>query len=252
MTRLILIAVFALVATLHLPLFAQDLITDDFTMSGDTYLVDDQCFRLTDESNYSSGSIWYKYPINLTERFDIELEIMMGCKNDDGADGMVFIFTNRPNRVGGSGEGIGFGGLRPSFGIEIDTWRNYHLYDPAEDHVAVLFNGHVAHYSDAAPPTIVPNLEDCTRHRFAVRWEPDSKTLAIEIDRRRILRARYDLVGGIFGGNPTVYWGVSAGTGRYNNIHEVCFDKMSFSPPAKLKLPEYYPGVLDRSWGRRE
>lgn len=251
-TRLKLIVVLIGVATSFLPLCAQDLITDDFTMSGDTYLVDDQCFRLTDESNYSSGSIWYKYPINLSEGFDIELEIMMGCKNDDGADGMVFIFTSRPNRVGGSGEGIGFGGLRPSFGIEIDTWRNFHLYDPAEDHVAVLFNGHVRHYSEDVSPTIIPNLEDCTRHRFAVRWDPGSKTLSIEIDRRRVLRARYDLVRGIFGGNPTVYWGVSAGTGRYNNIHEVCFDKMSFSPPADDKLPEYFPGQLQRNWGKKE
>lgn len=252
MTRSLLLLALAVVAAFPFSTQAQDLITDDFTMSGDTYLVDDQCFRLTDESNYSSGSIWYKYPINLTEGFDIELEVMLGCKNDDGADGMVFIFTNRPNRVGGSGEGIGFGGLRPSFGIEIDTWRNFHLYDPAEDHVAVLFNGHVRHYSDEIKPTIIPNLEDCTRHRFAVRWDPGSKTLSIEIDRRTILRAQFDLIRNIFGGNPTVYWGVSAGTGRYNNIHEVCFDKMSLSPPDKTRFPDYYPGVLERHWGRRE
>lgn len=232
------------------PCLAQDLILEDFTMSGDTYIVGDECYRLTDEENYSSGSIWYKYPINLENSFDIELKIMMGCKDDEGADGMVFIFTSRPNRVGGSGEGIGFGGLRPSFGIEIDTWRNYHLYDPAEDHLAVLFNGRVGHFNDEIPPTTIPNLEDCMRHRFAVRWEPDSKMLTIEIDRKKVLRARYDLVKGIFGGNSTVYWGVSAGTGRSNNIHEVCFDKMSYSPPSKL--PDYYPGQLRRKLGERK
>lgn len=226
---------------------AQDLISDDFTMSGDTYLTDEECFRLTEEQNYSSGSIWYKYPISLNKYFEIELEIMMGCKDDTGADGMVFIFTSRPNRVGGAGEGIGFGGLRPSFGIEIDTWRNYHLSDPAEDHLGILFNGHVAHYNSEIPPTILPNLEDCQRHRFAVRWDPASKTLSIEIDRRRVMRARYDLVGNIFGGNDTVYWGVSAGTGRYNNIHEVCFHRMSYSPP--LVDPTHFRGILERSWG---
>ena len=39
---------------------------EDFTMSGDTYLTDDDCFRLTDELDYSSGSIWYRKPISLT------------------------------------------------------------------------------------------------------------------------------------------------------------------------------------------
>lgn len=249
MTRLNYLFFSVILVAFNFPALAQDLILDDFTMSGDTYVVGDECYRLTDEYNYSSGSIWYKYPVNLANSFDIELKIMMGCKDDEGADGMVFIFTSRPNRVGGAGEGIGFGGLRPSFGIEIDTWENDHLLDPVEDHLALLFNGRVGHFNREISPTVIPNLEDCQRHRFAVRWDPNSKTITIEIDRKRVMRARYDLVQGVFGGNETVYWGVSAGTGRYNNIHEVCFDKMSFSPPTKL--PEYYPGVLPRHWGGR-
>ena len=40
---------------------------EDFTMSGDTYLTEEECFRLTDEIDYSSGSIWYKVPIDLTK-----------------------------------------------------------------------------------------------------------------------------------------------------------------------------------------
>jgi hypothetical protein len=247
MTRLIYLLFFVILEMAGFPLLAQDLILDDFTMSGDTYVVGDECYRLTDEYNYSSGSIWYKYPVNLSNPFDIELKIMMGCKDDEGADGMVFIFTSRPNRVGGAGEGIGFGGLRPSFGIEIDTWENDHLLDPKDDHLALLFNGHVGHYRSEIKPTIIPNLEDCQRHRFAVRWDPGSQTITIEIDRKRVMRARFDLIGSVFGGNSTVYWGVSAGTGRYNNIHEVCFEKMSFSPPSKM--PDYYPGVLPRHWG---
>lgn len=250
MTRLIRLPIVVMLVSIGSFLSAQDLILDDFTMSGDTYVVGDECYRLTDEYNYSSGSIWYKYPVSLSNPFDIELKIMMGCKDDLGADGMVFIFTSRPNRVGGAGEGIGFGGLRPSFGIEIDTWENDHLLDPPEDHLGLLFNGHVGHFRNEIRPTIIPNLEDCERHRFAVRWDPGSQTITIEIDRQRVMRARFDLIGRVFGGNDTVYWGVSAGTGRYNNIHEVCFEKMSFSPPKKM--PDYYPGVLPRHWGGRK
>ena len=250
MTRFHYLLLSVMLAILSFPAPAQDLILEDFTMSGDTYIVGDECYRLTDEYNYSSGSIWYKYPVSLSDPFDIELKVMMGCKDDEGADGMVFIFTSRPNRVGGAGEGIGFGGLRPSFGIEIDTWENDHLLDPVDDHLALLFNGRVGHFNQEIKPTIIPNLEDCQRHRFAVRWDPGSQTITIEIDRKQVMRARFDLVRGVFGGNDTVYWGVSAGTGRYKNIHEVCFDKMSFAPP-RPKIPDYYPGVLQRHWGGR-
>ena len=88
---------------------------EDFTMFGDTYRTEDDCFRLTEEEDYSSGSIWYKRPISLSAPFSIELSILAGCKDGDGADGMVFVFTSRANTVGYRGEGIGFGGLRPYY-----------------------------------------------------------------------------------------------------------------------------------------
>lgn len=206
---------------------------EDFTMSGDTYLLGDECFRLTDEEDYSSGSIWYKRPISLLSPFSIELSIMAGCQDGDGADGMVFMFASQPNRVGFRGEGIGFAGLRPSLGIEIDTWRNYHLYDPAEDHLAFLVNGQVGHFNDDAKPTIIPNLEDCQRHKFTVRWKPDYQSLVVEIDGEPVMIGSFDLVNAIFKGSDVVYWGVSAATGRYNNYHEVCFDRLSYQTPTQ-------------------
>jgi hypothetical protein len=206
---------------------------EDFTMSGDTYLLGDECFRLTEEEDYSSGSIWYKRPISLLKPFSIELTIMAGCQDGDGADGMVFMFTNRPNRTGYRGEGIGFAGLSPSLGIEIDTWRNYHLYDPAEDHLAFLVNGRVGHFSDDSTPTIIPNLEDCQRHKFTVRWKPEYQSLVVEIDGQPVMIGSFDLVNTIFRGTDVVYWGVSAATGRYNNYHEVCFDRLSYQAQPK-------------------
>ncbi len=58
------------------PLLGQRPTVEDFTMSGDTYLTEEECFRLTDEEDYSSGSIWYKIPIDLTQAFSIRLSIM--------------------------------------------------------------------------------------------------------------------------------------------------------------------------------
>lgn len=204
---------------------------DQFTISGDTYRTRDDCFRLTEEEDYSSGSIWYRSPISLSAPFSIELSVMVGCQDAEGADGMVFVFTPQSNRTGYRGEGIGFAGLVPSIGIEIDTWRNYHLNDPAEDHLAIMVNGQVGHFSDLAGPLPIPNIEDCTRHKLAIRWDPGSKRLSVEIDNQEVIAAKADLVRDVFRGNDQVYWGVTAATGRYNNYHEVCFDRLSLGPP---------------------
>jgi hypothetical protein len=118
-------------------------------------------------------------------------------------------------------------------GIEVDTWLNYHLLDPAEDHVAIMANGQVGHFNNLAGPLTIPNLEDCKKHRFVVIWRPDEKLLEVEIDGEPVISVKKDIVKDIFGGNATVYWGMTAATGRYNNIHEVCFDWMAneLTPP---------------------
>ena len=216
-------------------LLAQKPTFEDFTIQGSTYLTEQDCFRLTEDVDYASGSIWYKKPIDLMQPFMIELSIMAGCNDSLGADGMVFIFSPQTNRLGYVGEGIGFSGLRPSVGIEIDTWRNYHLNDPAEDHIAIMANGRVGHYNDLAGPNAITNVEDCINHSLVILWQPNIQKLSVQIDSREVIAAQHDLVNGIFGGNPIVYWGVTAATGRKSNIHEVCFDRMS----QNILVPDY-------------
>jgi len=48
---------------------------------------------------------------------------MFGCDDMGGADGIVFAFTPYQGMTGYQGEGMGFAGLRPSLGLEIDTWK---------------------------------------------------------------------------------------------------------------------------------
>jgi len=201
----------------------------DFSLRGDAYLTDEDCFRLTEAIDYASGSIWYKRPISLKHPFSVELSMMFGCQDESGADGMVFVFTAQANRLGFVGEGIGFGGLVPSVGIEVDTWRNYHLNDPAEDHLAIMLNGRVGHFGEFSTPVRIPNVEDCARHSFIVSWMPGQQQLSVALDGQVVARAKVDLMGSVFGGE-VVYWGVTAATGRYNNVHEVCFDRISQGP----------------------
>ncbi len=210
--------------------FGQTLTIEDFSMHGDTYLTNEDCFRLTEEEDYSSGSIWYRRPVSLLSSFSVELTIMVGCQDEIGADGMVFVMTSEANQTGYRGEGIGFAGLFPSIGIEIDTWENEHLLDPAEDHLAIMVNGRVGHYYKEIRPVKIPNIEDCSRHRLSIHWSPVLQNLQVEIDYVEILSFRWDIIGDIFNGNDIVHWGITAATGRYNNIHEVCFDRYAYVP----------------------
>ncbi len=234
-------ALFSFLLTAFPYLIAQTPMIDDFTLIGDTYRTDDECLRLTDEDYYSSGSIWYKRPIDLNAPFSVELHLMLGCKDQLGADGMVFVMTAHANRVGGRGEGIGFAGLVPSLGIEIDTYQNYHLQDPAMDHLAIMANGRIGHFGNLVGPVMIPNIEDCELHLFAVRWRPDIQRLWIEIDGQEYIALERNLVNDVFRGNSVIYWGMTAATGRKNNIHEVCFDRLSFNPSPPI-LPFDQPG----------
>lgn len=197
----------------------------DFVLNGNAVRLDDECFRLTEAVDWQGGAIWYKKPIDLNEPFYMELEVFLGCDDRGGADGIVFIFSPRA-RLGYSGEGMGFGGLVPSLGIELDTWLNDHLLDPEEDHVAILTNGDIRHYANANRPNALPNIEDCAYHPMEVSWDPAVQELKVYLDGVVIARATGDLTRTVFRGNSIVYWGASAATGKYNNRQEVCFRKL--------------------------
>jgi outer membrane protein OmpA-like peptidoglycan-associated protein len=200
----------------------------DFYAAGDAVIRGEECFQLTYDQNWSAGSIWYKEAIDLSRSFEMELELMMGRKDRDGADGIVFIFHSERIRLGYAGEGMGFAGLVPSIGIEVDTWENGHLLDPAEDHIAILKNGSVAHFNNLAGPVKVANVEDGRNHKFKIIWDAVAQELSIYLDGSKRLSAREDIVRNIFGGNSKVYWGISSATGRWNNSHEVCLKKLEF------------------------
>jgi hypothetical protein len=204
---------------------------NDLQGGGDTRSTGNNCFRLTTARDWESGTVWYRQAVDLTEPFEMEMNLRLGCMDEEGADGMVFIFLPRKVPTGYKGEGMGFGGLRPSLGIEIDTWQNYHLADPAEDHVALMVNGNVSHYQNLKEPVRIPNVEDCELHVFRINWEPTDELLTIYMDGKQLIAERVDMINDIFRGGNKIYWGISAATGKYNNLQEVCFEQLTFNVP---------------------
>ena len=202
-----------------------------FRLTGDAKQVGEECFRLTEAVEWQGGAVWYKTPIDLNESFEVEIDLMFGSE-DYGADGFVFIFHPKLTK-GFEGEGMGFGGLKPSLGIEMDTYENHHLGDPYFDHIAVMKNGSVRHGSSLTRPVQLhqqkENVEDDARHRVKISWDPTNKNLKVFFDGNQRVNLNVDIIGDIFQNNSIVYWGFSAATGGSFNRQEVCLEKLDFT-----------------------
>ena len=119
---------FLLVLVLAIPFSSlkSQLNIEDFELKGAATQISDLCIRLVPDFQYTSGSAWYKRAIDLNAPFEMEICLVLGEKDLDGADGIVFVFFPEKRFTGSWGEGMGFAGLYPSLGIEFDTYLNYH------------------------------------------------------------------------------------------------------------------------------
>jgi gliding motility-associated-like protein len=203
-----------------------------FITNGTAQLTSDRCWTLTPARNSVVGSVWNETKVNLNESFDVSLDIFLGC-NDAGADGIVFGFQPVSTSIGSVGEGLGFGGVKPSIGIEFDTYQNGNQSDPVFDHVAIISNGIVNHSNAtnlAGPKSIGNggNIEDCQFHDFRVLWDAKKKKLELFLDCQPILDYTGDIVKNIFNGDPLVYWGFTAATGGAVNEQKICLKYSSF------------------------
>lgn len=220
---------------LIISLFAQknvSLKASDFIKGGQAEWFGGDCYQLTTATNWTSGSIWYKRPINLEKPFEMEIDGVFGCKDYEGADGIVFVLTTRLPATGFQGEGMGFGGLKPSLGIELDTYQNYNLNDPPYDHIALIANGNPNHYMHPYKTyqanASSKNIEDCKRHRLKVTWNPKKEQLQVFFDGILRITHQQNIVQTLFENNSEVHWGFTSATGGKNNRHQICFEKTVF------------------------
>lgn len=209
-------------------------LTAQFILNGSATQSSDRCYQLTPDQLNKAGSIWNATKINLNESFEVILDIKFGCKDGTGADGIVFGFQPLSTSVGSIGQGLGFLNVRPSIGIEMDTYQNSALSDPAFDHISINKDGDVNHSTAnrlAGPVGFDAqnsNVEDCVSHDFGVTWNATTKTLKVSYECVERLSYTGDIVNTIFGGNPNVYWGFTSSTGGFSNAHEVCLRYTSF------------------------
>lgn len=179
------------------------------------------CYTITDFTN-QAGSVWSPTTIDLTNPFDFTFTINLGVDDVWGADGMVFALRQTGTASGALGNGMGYSGITPSVGVEVDTWNSSPTVatDIVSDHVGMNSMGGVEH--DLEGPLAIANIEDGLDHTFQVTWDPVTFDLEVILDGTSIFTHTEDLVTSFFGGVPDVYFGWTGGTGGVDNIQTVC------------------------------
>ncbi|MEK3883014.1 cadherin-like beta sandwich domain-containing protein [Paenibacillus sp. PL2-23] len=140
---------------------------DDFTQAASrlqfngSASVQGSSLRLTPAQGNRFGTVFNRERVSLQDQksFSTYFEFQLsdpGTLNEGeippGADGLVFTLQTNSNDAGSIGNGIGYGGIGKSIGIEFDTYRNAEapISDPDDRHVAIHFNGSVNHSGKTA------------------------------------------------------------------------------------------------------
>lgn len=205
------------------------------------------CFSVTPNQANIRGAVWSTTPVDLSQPQDWLMEVNLGTKDANGADGMAFVIQPYGSNVIGNGGGtLGFNGLAASVGVELDTWSNnatsfFNYSDPLADHMAIQRNGNLNHATPnnlAGPVNMiagVDNLEDGQWHDLRITWDPTTFTLNVYFDCVLRLTHSEDFTNTTFFGNSMVYWGMTAATGGSYNQQQVCF-----GAPAPTFLTQTY------------
>ncbi len=198
---------------------------NSFTNVGSTFISGGTHYLTT--STNQAGAMWSNFNISLLNDFDLNFSTYQ-CGL---ADGMVFVLQNGSNNVGPTGSNLGYyfsGAFPQSLAVELDIFNSGTPYNDADNsHLAIVKNGLPAPLVPTVP--ISPVLNNCNYRAFRITWDHTAHVFAVYID--NVLKATYsdDIVANIFGNNPNVRFGFTAGTGASGSTEAVFPGTMTFT-----------------------
>ncbi|WP_168123808.1 cadherin-like beta sandwich domain-containing protein [Paenibacillus sp. HB172176] len=193
--------------------------------------------RLTPSTKATFGSVFNKERVSLSDQksFSTYFEFQMSDPDSidnypPGADGFVFTLQTNSNDAGSIGNGIGYGGIGNSIGIEFDTFANQDagIEDPDDHHVAIQFNGSVKHQGQTA------GVDYATSYNFKqggpyyawIDYDGAAQTVKVYVNNSAARPSSPLLVksginlSGILGSND-VYAGFTSATGSAFENHDI-------------------------------
>ena len=209
--------------------------------------------RLTPAVSYQAGSAFLSSPFafNTNTSFQSSFQFQFSQFGGLGpADGLVFTLQSiGSGALGSAGSGIGYEGLVPSVGVELDSWDNGAIDSDSSNHVGVDLNGNIA---SAALSTNLPfNYADGSVNTAWIDYDGLVDLLEIRLSPSAIrpalptLSASVDLTA-ILGGSDA-FVGFTAATGGGYEHHDVLnFSLTTFTSlgaPASTNVPGPLPGM---------
>ncbi|WP_010498739.1 S-layer homology domain-containing protein [Paenibacillus elgii] len=206
--------------------------------------VNNKVLRLTKTTAGVFGSAFNKSLIYSTNNFSFSTSFAFrisepsGYPNDtfpDGADGFTFAIQTKSSNAGSVGDGIGYGGIQPSFAVKFDTFDNKTYTgqhnDPSDNYVGLAQNGNVANTNPTwykAIPKNQMDMKDGNIHYAWIDYDGINKTMRVYTNNtnnrstavQQIDASGIDL-GAIFAGKSSVYAGFTSATGSSWENHDI-------------------------------
>ncbi len=180
------------------------------------------------------GSAYYTTQVNVAQGFltEFNLQIIPDSNSYTTADGMAFIIQNQGvNALGYSTGHPGYGGIRNSIAVEFDTFQNYQLSDPNNNHIGLQSCGTAqnsidhANSCDLALNGHLPlTLADGNVHKVQVSYMPGaggSGPFVVAVDGKFILKATVNLSTLLSLNGNDAWVGFTAGSGAAFEYGEV-------------------------------
>jgi hypothetical protein len=174
----------------------------------------------------SIGSAWYNNPVSVSDGFTttFQMQIIPNSSSYTTADGMGFVIQgDGPDTLGASTGQPGYNGIKNSIAVEFDTFQNFPLADPNNNHVAIQSCGpgvnsmnHGGSCCIGLQPTVPVTMADGNPHEVVISYTPDSTgtgAFSVAIDKHLVLTRMVNL-GTLLDLNGGFGWvGFTAGSG---------------------------------------
>jgi gliding motility-associated-like protein len=185
---------------------------------------------LTTPTLWVNGAAWCVRKLDLRTDFNLQFDLFFGQDGvgQYGADGIAFVIQNIDTGQGTFGEGVGYGGITPSYAIEIDTYQN--TYDPPSDHIVFVPNGQYSSTLSAPDLQTINNVENNQYHNISISWDYSESKLSYQFnhsDGTTYTNSKtIDIINTILN-SDVGYWGFTSASGGFYNAHNVRFTASS-------------------------
>ena len=216
-------------------------------------------YRLTNYT-YQHVAMWHNTQIDLLDEHTFYFKMYFGDSTKSGriSDGIAFAMHQLPTAglIGGSdmvGQDMAYGGIKPSFAIEFDTWNNSSIEPGNFDHIAYLKDGNMKYLIYSRIQDAYAKVGNNQWYEIKIEWKRtngqngnagyDLITSTVEnvtgvlVERLKMHFPKLsDLVSTASPTNSRITWGITSACGASTNVQEIEFLGVVEPPPDTCTL----------------